>query len=200
MKTATDRAFLHSYPGMVAIVTARWNGEQNVMAAGWHSHISIDPPIYGLAVAKERYTHHLIQGSGVFAAHFLPAGRSEWIQQVGVASGYRLDKFSAFDIAYEQGITADLPILTEAYVAFECRVLDVQSYGDHDWFAAAITQFYRDDELFEENGLPDFQRLEIPLYLGRSEYAVLDATARRKRHFLLDEAVPSGVQRPGEID
>lgn len=186
MKRPTDRVFIHSYPGMVAIVTARWNGEQNVMAAGWHSHISINPPIYGLAVASERYTHHLIKGSGVFAVHFLPADRSEWIQQVGTASGHHLDKCSAFGIGYEEGLTADVPILTEAYVAFECRVLDVRTYGDHDWFVGAITQFYRDDELFEENGLPDLRRLEIPLYLGRSEYAVLDASVRRKRHSLLD--------------
>jgi hypothetical protein len=47
-----------------------------------------------------------------------------------------------------------------------------------------ITQFYRDEELFLENGLPDFGRLRIPLYLGRSEYAVLDSGAPHKRHYI----------------
>jgi flavin reductase (DIM6/NTAB) family NADH-FMN oxidoreductase RutF len=183
MRRATDCPLIHSYPGMVAMVTSRWNGRQNVMAAGWHSHISIEPPIYGVAVGKERFTHSLIQGSGVFAAHFLPAEKSHWIQQVGVASGHDMDKFAALGIEYQDGLTADVPILSDAYVAFECRVIDAQSYGDHDWFVGAITQFYRDDELFTENGLPDFRRLEIPLYLGRSEYAVLDGGARRKRHY-----------------
>jgi len=155
-----------------------------VMAAGWHSYISIEPPMYGIAVAEQRHTHHLILRSGVFGIQFLPAERSEWIQQVGVASGRDLDQYSEFGLEYEDGLTADIPVLTEAYVAYECRLADVQTYGDHDWFVGTITQFYRDDELFLDNGLPDFHRLEIPLYLGRSEYAVLDAGVRHKRHYI----------------
>lgn len=184
MRKPTKRLVMHSYPGMVAIVTARWNQKQNVMAAGWHSYISIDPPIYGVAVAKERFTHHLIQHSGSFGVHFFPAGKSEWIQKVGVLSGAAVDKFAQLGIEYEQGLTADLPILTDAYVAYECRVLDVQTYGDHDWFVGTITQFYRDDDLFLENNLPDFHQLQIPLYLGRSTYAVLDADVEFKHHFV----------------
>lgn len=183
MRKPTDQPVIHSYPGMVAIVTARWNGKQNVMAAGWHSALSMEPPIYGIAVAKERYIHSLILQSGAFGVQFLPAERSEWIQRVGRTTGRELDKFSTFGIEYENGLTVDVPILTEAYIAYECRLIDVRTYGDHDWFVGQITQFYRDDERFLENGLPDFNRLEIPLYLGRSEYAVLDATVRRKRHF-----------------
>jgi flavin reductase (DIM6/NTAB) family NADH-FMN oxidoreductase RutF len=169
---------------MVAIVTARWQDRQGVMAAGWHSYISMEPPLYGIAVAKERYTHHLIQGAGSFGVQFLPAERSEWIQQVGVATGRDQDKYTVFGLDYEDGVTADLPILVEAYIAYECRVVDVQTYGDHDWFVGTITQFYRDDELFLDNGLPDFDRLEIPLYLGRSEYAVLDSGVQHKRHYI----------------
>ena len=63
-------------------------------------------------------------------------------------------------------------------------MVDVQTYGDHDWFVGDITQFYRDDELFLENGLPDLERLEIPLYLGRSTYAVLDSDVRHKKHYI----------------
>ena len=47
-----------------------------------------------------------------------------------------------------------------------------------------ITQFYRDDDLFLENNLPDFHQLQIPLYLGRSTYAVLDADVEFKHHFV----------------
>lgn len=185
----TERLVMHSYPGMVAIVTSRWCGKQNVMAAGWHSFISIDPPIYGVAVAEERFTHGLIRSAGAFGVQFLPAERSEWIQQVGVTSGRELDKFAAFGMDYQDGVTVDVPFLKAAYVAYECRVIDVQRYGDHDWFVGAITQFYRDDELFLENGLPDFHRLQIPLYLGRSKYAVLDAEVRQKRHFLTGDDI-----------
>jgi flavin reductase (DIM6/NTAB) family NADH-FMN oxidoreductase RutF len=154
------------------------------MAAGWHSYISIKPPMYGIAVAPERYTHHLIRNSGFFGVNFLPGERSESIQQVGVATGHEQDKLSDFGLDYEDGLTANVPILVEAYVAYECSLVDVQSYGDHDWFVGTITQFYRDEDLFLENGLPNLARLEIPLYLGRSEYAILDTGARHKRHYI----------------
>jgi flavin reductase (DIM6/NTAB) family NADH-FMN oxidoreductase RutF len=183
MRKPTERPVMHSYPGMVAVVTARWQQQQNVMAAGWHSYISIDPPIYGIAVAEARHTHHLIERSGSFGVHFLPASKSEWIQYVGVSSGAQEDKFASHGIGFEQGLTIDVPILNDAYVAYECQVLDKQTYGDHDWFVGAITQFYRDDELFLENNLPDLGRLEIPLYLGRSTYAVLDADVEFKHHY-----------------
>jgi flavin reductase (DIM6/NTAB) family NADH-FMN oxidoreductase RutF len=183
MKKPAASLVMHSYPGMVAIVTARWNGKQNVMAAGWHSYISIEPPIYGVAIAPARYTHHLVQRSGVFAVQFLPAGRSEWIQKIGTLGGSEVDKFAALGLQWQDALTIDVPILDDAYVAYECRVMDVRSYGDHDWFVGAITQFHRDESLFQADGLPNLQLLEIPLYLGRSEYAVLDAGVRRRRHF-----------------
>lgn len=184
MRKPTKRPVMHSYPGMVALVTAQWNGRQNIMAAGWHSYISISPPLYGVAVAEERFTHHLIKHSGFFGVHFLPAEKSEWIQYVGVSSGATEDKFATLGMDFEQGLTADIPILTDAYIAYECRVLDSQTYGDHDWFVGAITQFYRDEDLFRENNLPEFRELSIPLYLGRSTYAVLDAEVEFKRHFV----------------
>jgi flavin reductase (DIM6/NTAB) family NADH-FMN oxidoreductase RutF len=183
MRKATAIPFMHSYPGMVAVITSSWQGRQNVMAAGWHSYLSIDPPMYGIAVGRERFSYRLIKESGVFGVQFLPAERARWIQLVGANSGRDVDKFAAYGISWEPGLIIDVPILTSAYVAYECQVVDLRAYGDHDWFAAEIVQFYRDDHLFLENGLPDFAQLAIPLYLGRSEYAMLDATARREKHY-----------------
>ncbi|NIK11341.1 flavin reductase family protein [Alkalibacillus almallahensis] len=170
MRQPTDKTVMHSYPGMVAIVTASHNGEDNVMAAGWHSYISFDPPIYGVAIGRERYTYELIKQSGEFAVHFLPMERAEFIQQSGSFSGSDVNKFEVGGMEFDRGQTINAPILHDAYVAYECRVIDVNTYGDHDWFVGDITQFYRDDELFLANGLPDDHQLEIPLYLGRSMY------------------------------
>ena len=186
MRQPTSKPIRHSYPGMVALVTARWRGEQNIMAAGWHSFISIDPPIYGVAVGLERFTYHLVKESRVFGVNFLAADRSEIIQAVGVTSGRDVDKFAAYGLAYTEGLTVDVPILSEAYVAYECSVIDARTYGDHDWFVATLNMSYRDNELFLDNGLPNLQKLEIPLYMGRSDYAILDAKARRNTHIMLD--------------
>lgn len=87
MRKWTEKTVMHSYPGMVALVTSYWNGKQNIMAAGWHTYISYDPPIYGVAIAKERYTHHLVENSKAFAINFVSERFAHYIQQSGTLSG-----------------------------------------------------------------------------------------------------------------
>ncbi|WP_257347561.1 flavin reductase family protein [Pseudalkalibacillus decolorationis] len=182
MRIPTDRTVMHSYPGMVAIVTVSYKGEDNVMAAGWHSYISYKPAIYGVAIGRERHTHELVKKAGRFAINFLPFEKAEFIQQTGTYSGSDTNKLELGGVGFDRGIMVDAPILHDAYVAYECQTIDVNSYGDHDWFVADIMKFYRDDALFKEDGLPDFGKLEIPLYLGRSSYLKADMKSVIKQY------------------
>lgn len=187
MLKPTEKTVMHSYPGMVALVTVEWNGVKNIMAAGWHSYISYDPPIYGVAIAKERYTYNLVTQSKQFAINFVPAEYAKIIQSSGVSTGKTTDKFKEFQLDYEPGINVKAPILSKAYVAYECEVIDQNTYGDHDWFVANITMFHKNQELFLDNGLPDFSKLHIPLYLGRSEYLIAnEKTSMRTYHMTED--------------
>jgi flavin reductase (DIM6/NTAB) family NADH-FMN oxidoreductase RutF len=182
MRKLQEKTVMHSYPGMVALVTVSHDGEDNIMAAGWHSYISYTPPIYGVAIGRERYTHRLVKSAGTFAINFLKAEDAKFIQEAGVYSGSDTNKLSLGQMEFERGIHTNAPILKDAYVAYECQTIDVNSYGDHDWFTADIKAFYRDDNLFNNNGLPDFDKLSIPLYLGRSLYAVMDNSTKVEDH------------------
>ncbi|GAM13387.1 flavin reductase family protein [Mesobacillus selenatarsenatis] len=165
-----NQTVMHSYPGMVALVTVNHNGENNIMAAGWHSYISYEPPIYGVAIGRERHTYQLIKSEGKFAINFVPFEYSALIQQAGVYTGSKVNKFEKANISFDHGSATNSPILRDAYIAYECEVIDRHSYGDHDWFVANIVQFYKDPDKFLENGMPNFDELTIPLYLGRSTY------------------------------
>lgn len=174
MRQWTTNTVMHSYPGMVALVTAQWNGKQNIMAAGWHSYLSYDPPIYGIAIAKERYTHHLIEKSGEFAINFVAEADAHFIQYAGTSSGEKINKLEHLNASYTKGKKIGAPILEDAYIAYECKVMDQRTYGDHDWFVGEMVGFYKDEALFQENGLPNWEKLSIPLYLGRSQYMLAD--------------------------
>lgn len=165
-----NQTIMHSYPGMVALVTVSHEQENNIMAAGWHSYISYDPPIYGVAIGRERHTYKLVKAAGKFAINFVPFEYSGLIQQAGVYSGSKVNKFEKANISFVQGSATNSPILKDAYIAYECEVIDRNSYGDHDWFVANIVRFYRDPNKFLDNGMPNFDQLTIPLYLGRSTY------------------------------
>lgn len=72
MLKAIAHKIMHCYPGMVAIVTVSHNGEDNVMAAGWHSYISFTPPIYGVAIGPERHTYQLVKMKEPLRLTFYP--------------------------------------------------------------------------------------------------------------------------------
>ncbi len=108
MLKSTTQTVMHSYPGMVAIVTSCFQGKTNIMAAGWHSYISYEPPIYGVAIAKERFTHKLIKGSSEFAINFLPGHLGSTIQASGTLKGNHVNKFNELNLSYEEGMTIKL--------------------------------------------------------------------------------------------
>jgi flavin reductase (DIM6/NTAB) family NADH-FMN oxidoreductase RutF len=172
MRTKVDHTVMHSYPGLVALVTVKANEKKNIMAAGWHTYISYEPPMYGVAIGRERYTYELIKEAGMFAINFLPFEKAEEIHKAGILTGAKTDKLAT--LSFEEGVETGAPILKDAYVAYECKTNDINTYGDHDFFVADLVGFYRDEECFLENGLPNLTKLSIPLYLGKSKYMKLD--------------------------
>lgn len=186
MLESTTKTVLHCYPGLIALVTAKSGDKQNIMAAGWHSYISYDPPIYGIAVAKERFTHHLIQESQQFAINFVSAEYAHLIEIAGKKSGRDGDKFEKMFAKWKDGNVQSTPILENAYVAYECELIDTNTYGDHDWFVGKITNFHQDKDKFGEDRLPNFDKLQLPLFLGQSKYLIADNVTSMKE-FDLDK-------------
>ncbi|GEL07586.1 flavin reductase family protein [Salisediminibacterium halotolerans] len=181
MLQPVNHIVMHTYPGLIALVTAKSGDTANVMAAGWHSYMSADPPIYGVAVAKERFTHHLIVESGAFAVNFVSADYTSLIDGSGKLSGYNGDKFHRIGSNWFPGEKTSAPIMNEAYIAYECEIIESRTYGDHDWVSGNITQFYQDKPSFFENGQPNFDKLKLPLFFGNSEYLIPDHETARKK-------------------
>ena len=188
MLEPTEKFLMYSYPGIVASVTSRYQGKQNIMSAGWHTLMGFNPGIYGISVRKETFSYGLIEKSRSFGINFLPSSRSSWIQASGTFTGYKTDKFREFGISYRDGLKLDLPILTEAYGAYECKILEIHSYGSHEFIVGEIVQGYRDNLLFQDEMLPDLSKLHIPLYLGRSTYlTVNDSLVSTEHPFYLEK-------------
>ncbi len=167
---APPERFFGYYPGTVAVITAQHRGERNVMSAGWHAALSIAPPMYGVAVNFHHATHALIAASGAFAVHFLPFEHAEVIAGVGSVSRHEgVDKFELFGLKTESGAVLELPILQDAYLAYECRLASTTRTGDHDWFAGEVVALHYDEGAFD-GWLLDPTATEVAIYFGRSRY------------------------------
>lgn len=170
---APPERFFGYYPGTVAVVTSAHGGARNVMAAGWHAALSATPPLYGVAIGRERHTHGLVRASGVFAVHFLPFERADAIAGVGTLSGRDVDKFERFGLATTPGRALDVPVLLDAYLAYECRVTDWHVTGDHDFVVGEVMALHHREDAYDERRLLDPSAARPAIFYGRSIYEAL---------------------------
>lgn len=168
--------FSYHYPALAIIVTSHSNGNDNAMAAAWHAPISMSPPLYGVSIALQRYTHQLIIDSGEFGINFIPLDSAEIIAAVGGSKGSSLDKFERFNIQKQKSLVTSVPIIKSAYAAYECRLFDRKTFGDHEWFVGEIVASHIDKKTFTENGILDTGEVQPALYLGGENYLTLART------------------------
>jgi flavin reductase (DIM6/NTAB) family NADH-FMN oxidoreductase RutF len=182
VRTASVGEFYQHYPKVAAILTVNAGGKKNAMAVAWHSAVSFKPPLYGVAVAPKRYTYKLIVESGEFGINFMPFEAAELIASVGGSGGGEMDKFHKFNVAEEKPLKTTVPILREAYAAYECKLVDNKTYGDHAWMVGEIVAVHFTDDLFTDKRTLDVSKLSPALYLGAELYI----TAKRESVRLLD--------------
>ncbi len=162
--------FYQHYPRVATIVTVNSNGRKNAMAVAWHCPVSFKPALYGIAVAPKRYTYRMISDSRQFAINFMPYEKAENIAEVGGSSGSFTDKFTQFNLAEDQPIKTDVPILKDAYAAYECKIIDNRIFGDHAWIIGEIVAVHMARDVFKENGILDLNLIRPALYLGGETY------------------------------
>jgi flavin reductase (DIM6/NTAB) family NADH-FMN oxidoreductase RutF len=166
-------AYYHHYPRVATIVTAQAKGRENAMAVAWHTSISFSPPLYGISVSPKRFTYQLIVDSKEFGVNFLPFEQAELVASVGGSKGEETDKFHQFDIAKEKPVKTAVPILTAAYAAYECKLIDDRLYGDHRLLVGEIVVVHLLNEAFAPEGTLDLAKVSPVLYLGSERYATV---------------------------
>jgi len=88
---------------------------------------------------------------------------------------------ASFWIEEQQKIVDSMrPILKDAYAAYECKLFDHHTYGDHEWFIGEIVALHIEDGLFKEDGVLDIERIKLALYLGSDNY--ITASSKEIRH------------------
>ncbi|MEA1959543.1 MAG: flavin reductase family protein [Chloroflexota bacterium] len=162
--------FYQHYPRVAVIVTVSAGGKKNAMAAAWHSAISHTPPIFGVSLAPKRYTYKLLTESREFAVNFLSMERARLIAAVGKISGVEGDKFARFGIETEEPLKTSAPILKDTYAAYECRLIDSRTYGDHVWVVGEIAATHIEEGMFDSEEVLDLERVRPAMYLGADRY------------------------------
>lgn len=176
VKKITEDAGLlgRPYPRSPAVVTVHARGRDNALAVGAYCHISDEPPLYGIAISPKRFSYELICESGEFGINFFPIESAELILAVGDVSGRDVDKFTKFNIAIDKPVKISTPLLADAYVAYECKVVDRMTIGDHEWFVGRILAVHYQEEFFGDRMALNLDKIKPALYIKRNLFLTAD--------------------------
>jgi flavin reductase (DIM6/NTAB) family NADH-FMN oxidoreductase RutF len=142
--------------------TARLLGKEmskdNIFTLTWHTPLSFDPELYGISVAKTRFSFQLIRASKVFCVNFMPYDKKEQVLFCGRTSGAGADKFEKTGLTKEECESIDCCRIAEACAYLECEVIDEFETGDHVFFVGKILKnVFNDDK-------------KRPFFIGRDKF------------------------------
>ena len=139
---------------MVVLITSKYKEKDNIMVAAWHSPISFDPPLYAIAIGKDKFSHSLIKKSGEFGVNFVDSKIEEAVLCCGRTSGKDKDKFESCSLTRKKAEKIKAPLVEEAVAWYECRVVDESDTGDHTLFIGEVLSWQekRKGRLYHKSG------------------------------------------------
>ena len=175
--------------GPVALVTASWRGQHNVMPLSWYMPVSSDPPLIAIAVGQSRYTVDLITHSQEFALNIPTRPLIHHVQYLGTLRGDDVDKFEATQLETFAPTHITAPLIAGCAGWIECEVQEVMPFGDHVLFIGLAAAVHVNPASFGDRWLVGGAEESQPLhFLGGNHYSTL--------HRVLDARLPRGGEAP----
>lgn len=166
--------------------------EHNIITVAWTGIVNSQPPMTYVSVRPDRHSHDIIERNGEFVINLTTEELVKKTDWCGVKSGRDEDKFEAMELTKLECSLLSCPMIGEAPVNLECRVVEVKRLGSHDMFLAEIVAVHADVDLMDENQRLCLERAHLITYchghyyglrkrpLGRFGYSVMKPkTARR---------------------
>ena len=170
------------YPTPAALITSvDEQGTPNVITLGEVFNVSIRKPvIVGIAIRPATFSHGLISATREYVVNLPPSRLAARVDACGSSSGRSgIDKLAAYGLTPIPADEVRPPLIEECPVNLECRVVGIQTIGDHDLFLGEVVAVHVDEEVLDETGAIITDRLDMLIYVA-GEY--WDAGKRIERH------------------
>jgi flavin reductase (DIM6/NTAB) family NADH-FMN oxidoreductase RutF len=156
-----------AYPSPAGLITSvAPDGKPNIVTLAEVFNLSIARPvIVGIAIVKSRYSHELIAASGEFVVNFPTTRIVGAVDLCGTISGREVDKFAASGLTPIPAQLVKAPLIAECPLNLECRLLGIEETGDHDLFKGEVLAEHADEEILDEYGRIQVDKLDPLCYL-----------------------------------
>jgi len=145
------------FPVPVVLVSCRdAAGRDNLITISWTGIVCSEPPGLSIAVRPSRFSHGIIDATGVFGVNIPGEDLATQVDRCGIESGERMDKFTACGFTRVPGKLINAPLVAECPVNLECRVIRKVPLGSHDVFLAHILSCRADARVLLPDGRVDY--------------------------------------------
>ena len=135
------RAALSRFPSGVTVVTTKdAEGRFHGITVSAFASVSLEPPMILVCIEKTTGSHYAFQESEFFVVNVLAEGQEDLSNRF---ASQITDKFDA--LGYRLGI-GEIPVLEDALVTLECRLVYSHEGGDHTIFVGLIEKSAIKDE------------------------------------------------------
>lgn len=157
------------YPLPVVLVTCGLE-RPNIITLAWAGTLCSKPPMVGIGVRPERYSHGLIIQGGEFVVNLPSADQVAIVDYCGHVSGRDTDKWGACGLTPVPSSQVRVPLIAECPVALECRVAQRVPLGSHDLFIGEVVAVVANEEMLDERKRLDFGRANLLAYAAEGYY------------------------------
>ena len=162
-KSIGARTLVYPTPAFV-IGTYDKDGRPNVMTAAWAGICCSKPPCIGVSLRKARYSYDNIVARKAFTVNVPSEQYVKETDYFGIVSGRRKDKFAASGLTPVKSDLVDAPFIKEFPFALECSLLHTIEIGVHVQFIGEIVDIKADEEVLNDKGIPDMDRVKPILF------------------------------------
>ena len=162
-----------------------------MLPVAWHTPLSSEPPLVGVALHQSRHSLELIRASEQFALNIPARPLLHLVQYLGSYSGEEMDKFDATQLETFTATHIDAPLLKGCVAWVECELEEVLPFGDHELCIALAVAVHVDERSFGERWLLGPEETRPLHFLGGYEYAALDAA--------IEARLPKDFESPSNV-
>ena len=153
------------YPTPVLIVGSYdKSGKPNVMAAAWGGISCSNPPCVSISLREATYTHGNITEQKAFTLSIPSINHVAESDYFGMASGRDVDKFSSTGLTPIKSEVVNAPYVDEFPLILECKLVNILELGLHTQFTGEIVDIKVNEDLTDEVGNPDINKIKPILY------------------------------------
>lgn len=136
----------------------------NITTIAWGGICCSKPPCATVSLRKATYAYGNIMERRAYTINVPSEKFAKEADYFGIASGRNVDKFAVTGLTPVKSDLVNAPYVKEFPMVVECKLVNVFEIGLHTQFVGEIVDIKVDEDVLDEKGLPDINKVGPIIY------------------------------------